>query len=143
MADHHEATVTLPSDPASVSAARTHVLTVLTEWGLPVDSEAADTVRLIVSELVTNAVQHTQGRSPDFTVGMALDQDERLRLGVTDSHPRWPRLLPAAVQDDHGRGMAIVRLLTAEQGGLLTVVPTPEGGKTVRVDLPWPATVGG
>ncbi|NEC14271.1 ATP-binding protein [Streptomyces sp. SID8014] len=142
MADHHEATVTLPSDPASVSAARTHVLTVLTEWGLPVDSEVADAVRLIISELVTNAVQHTQGRSPTFTVGMALDQDERLRLGVTDSHPRWPRRLPAAVREDNGRGLAIVRWLTAEQGGRLTVVPTPEGGKTVRVDLPWPTAVG-
>ncbi|WP_406703759.1 ATP-binding protein [Streptomyces albidoflavus] len=143
MADHHEATVTLPSDPASVSAARTHVLTVLTEWGLPTDSEAADTVRLIISELVTNAVQHTQGHSPTFTVSMTLDQDERLRLGVTDSHPRWPRRLPAAVQEDNGRGMAIVRWLTAEQGGRFTVVPTQEGGKTVRVDLPWPATIGG
>ncbi|CAM5287467.1 MULTISPECIES: ATP-binding protein [Streptomyces] len=142
MADHHEATVTLPSDPASVSAARTHVLTVLTEWGLPVDSEVADAVRLIISELVTNAVQHTQGRSPTFTVGMALDQDERLRLGVTDSHPRLPRRLPAAVREDNGRGLAIVRWLTAEQGGRLTVVPTPEGGKTVRVDLPWPTAVG-
>ncbi|MFE3084531.1 ATP-binding protein [Streptomyces albidoflavus] len=143
MADHHEATVTLPSDPASVSAARTHVLAVLTEWGLPADSEAADTVRLIISELVTNAVQHTQGHSPTFTVSMTLDQDERLRLGVTDSHPRWPRRLPAAVQEDNGRGMAIVRWLTAEQGGRFTVVPTQEGGKTVRVDLPWPATIGG
>ncbi|WP_436735869.1 ATP-binding protein [Streptomyces sp. BBFR102] len=143
MADHHEATVTLPSDPASVSAARTHVLTVLSEWGLPADSEAADTVRLIISELVTNAVQHTQGHSPTFTVSMALHQDERLRLGVTDSHPRWPRRLQAAVQEDSGRGMAIVRWLTAEQGGRLTVVPTAEGGKTVRVDLPWPGTVGG
>ncbi|WP_198536837.1 ATP-binding protein, partial [Streptomyces wadayamensis] len=91
----------------------------------------------------TNAVQHTQGHSPTFTVSMTLDQDERLRLGVTDSHPRWPRRLPAAVQEDNGRGMAIVRWLTAEQGGRFTVVPTQEGGKTVRVDLPWPATIGG
>jgi anti-sigma regulatory factor (Ser/Thr protein kinase) len=59
MADHQEASVTLPSDPASVSAARRYVATVLAEWGLPSDTDIADTVRLIVSELATNAVQHT------------------------------------------------------------------------------------
>ncbi|MFE0106030.1 ATP-binding protein [Streptomyces sp. NPDC059009] len=142
MADHQEATVTLPSDPASVSAARKHVANVLTDWGLPSDGETADTVRLIVSELATNAVQHTFGQSPTFTVDLELDRDERLRIGVTDSHPRYPKRLPAAVQQDNGRGMVIIRWLTAECGGKLTVQPTSEGGKTVWISLPWtPAPV--
>lgn len=148
MADHQEASVTLPSDPASVSAARTYVATVLAEWGLPSDTEVADAVRLIVSELATNAVQHTLGQSPTFTVDMALDCDEQLRIGVTDSHPRFPKRLPAAVQQDNGRGMVIVRWLAAEYGGRLSVRPTREGGKTVSVELPWtiplqPVTAGG
>ena len=141
MADHQEASVTLPSDPASVSAARTYVATVLTEWGMPSGSEAADTVRLIVSELATNAVQHTFGQSPTFTVDLELERDEQLRIGVTDSHPRYPRRLPAAVQQDNGRGMVIIRCLTAECGGTLTVRPTPEGGKTVWIELPWVGSV--
>ncbi|MFJ9041725.1 ATP-binding protein [Streptomyces sp. NPDC102406] len=137
MADHQEASVTLPSDPASVSAARRYVSKVLADWGMPRDSDAADTVRLIVSELATNAVQHTLGQSPTFTVDVELERDEQLRIGVTDSHPRYPRRLPAAVQQDNGRGMVIIRCLTAECGGRLSVSPTPEGGKTVWISLPW------
>ncbi|SNX56761.1 histidine kinase-like protein [Streptomyces sp. TLI_55] len=137
MADHLEASVTLPSDPASVSAARAYVLSTLSEWGLPADTEAAETIRLIVSELATNAVQHTFGQSPTFTVDLQLDRDEQLRIGVTDSHPRFPKRLPAAVQQDNGRGMVIIRWLTAECGGKLRVRPTREGGKTVSIELPW------
>ncbi|MFI0980354.1 ATP-binding protein [Streptomyces sp. NPDC021093] len=141
MADHQEVSVTLPSDPASVSTARRYVAEVLAEWGLSTDSEAADTIRLIVSELATNAVQHTFGQSPTFTVDVQLERDEQLRIGVTDSHPRWPQRLPAAVQQDNGRGMVIIRSLTAECGGRLSVTPTAEGGKTVWIALPWIAAV--
>ncbi|MER5716321.1 ATP-binding protein [Streptomyces sp. NPDC002132] len=137
MADHLEASLTLPSDPASVSTARAFVLDTLGEWGLPADADVSDTIRLIVSELATNAVQHTFGLSPTFTVDLVLDRDEHLRIGVTDSHPRFPRRLPAAVQQDNGRGMVIIRCLTAEHGGRLRVRPTREGGKTVSIELPW------
>jgi two-component sensor histidine kinase len=137
MADHLEASVTLPSDPASVSAARSYVIGTLVEWGLPADTEVADTIRLIVSELATNAVQHTFGQSPTFTVDIELERDEQLRIGVTDSHPRFPKRLPAAVQQDNGRGLVIIRWLTAECGGKLKVRPTLEGGKTVSVEVPW------
>jgi two-component sensor histidine kinase len=142
MADHLEASVTLPSHPASVSAARSYAITTLAEWGLPPDTEVADTIRLIVSELATNAVQHTLGQSPTFTVELELDRDEQLRIGVTDSHPRFPKRLPAAVQQDNGRGLVIIRWLTAECGGKLRIRPTREGGKTVSIELPWsvPAT---
>jgi len=139
MADHLEASVTLPSEPASVSAARTYVLSTLAEWGLPPATDAAETVRLIVSELATNAVQHTFGLSPTFTVDIELHRDEQLRIGVTDSHPRFPKRLPAAVQQDNGRGMVIIRWLAAECGGKLRVRPTREGGKTVSIELPWTA----
>ncbi|MFF0744817.1 ATP-binding protein [Streptomyces sp. NPDC004111] len=137
MADHQEVSVTLPSDPASVSTARKYVAEVLVEWGLPQACETADIIRLIVSELATNAVQHTFGQSPTFTVDVQLERDEQLRIGVTDSHPRWPQRLPAAVQQDNGRGMVIIRSLTAECGGRLSVAPTAEGGKTVSIALPW------
>ncbi|MEV0577311.1 ATP-binding protein [Streptomyces sp. NBC_01463] len=137
MADHQEASVTLPSEPVSVSAARRYVARVLAEWGLPDGTETAETVRLIVSELATNAVQHTFGQSPTFTVDIRLEREEQLRLGVTDSHPRWPQRLPAAVQQDNGRGMVIIRALAKEYGGRLTVTPTADGGKTVWIALPW------
>ena len=137
MADHQEASVTLPSEPVSVSAARRYVAQVLAEWGLPEGTDTGETVRLIVSELATNAVQHTFGQSPTFTVDLRLEREEQLRLGVTDSHPRRPQRLPAAVQQDNGRGMVIIRALAKEYGGRLTVTPTPDGGKTVWIALPW------
>ncbi|MEU3690738.1 ATP-binding protein [Streptomyces narbonensis] len=142
MADHQEVSVTLPSDPASVRTARRYVADVLGDWGLDGDAEIADSIRLIISELATNAVQHTFGQSPTFTVDLRLEREERLHIGVTDSHPRWPRRLPAAVQQDNGRGMVIIRVLAAEAGGRLSVTPTEEGGKTVWITLPWaPAPV--
>ncbi|AWW40867.1 hypothetical protein ADL00_09635 [Streptomyces sp. AS58] len=141
MADHLEASVTLPSDPASVPTARHYVISTLAEWGLAPDTDIADTIRLIVSELATNAVQHTFGQSPTFTVDVELDRDEQLRIGVTDSHPRFPKRLPAAVQQDNGRGMVIIRWLAGECGGRLRVRPTREGGKTVSIELPWTAPV--
>ncbi|MEV0278912.1 ATP-binding protein [Streptomyces sp. NPDC050610] len=137
MADLQEASVSLPSTPASVAAARRHVTSVLTEWGLSERTEAFGIVRLIVSELTTNVVQHTFGQSPTFTVVVQLDRGERMRIGVADSHPCWPRRLPAAVQQDNGRGMVIIRTLTRELGGELTVTPASDGGKTVWIDLPW------
>ncbi|MFI8965874.1 ATP-binding protein [Streptomyces sp. NPDC053493] len=137
MADQQEATVTLPSDPASVSVARRYVADTLGSWGLDELTDTADAVRLIVSELATNAVQHTFGQSPTFTVELRLERDEQLHIGVTDSHPRWPQRLPAAVQQDNGRGMVIIRYLAAEAGGRLSVQPTADGGKTVWISLPW------
>jgi anti-sigma regulatory factor (Ser/Thr protein kinase) len=141
MADHQETSVTLPSEPASVYVARRHVTDAVCEWGLEPDDEAVDTVRLIVSELATNAVQHTFGQSPTFTVDLRLERDEELCIGVTDSHPRWPQRLPAAVRQDNGRGMVIIRTLTAEYGGRMSVTPTEEGGKTVWIALPWSVPV--
>ncbi|MDF9811329.1 ATP-binding protein [Streptomyces sp. SPB162] len=141
MADLQEASVTLPSDPASVTTARRYVCALLAEWGMPEHTPTADVVRLIVSELTTNAVLHTLGQSPTFTVDVQLERAEYLRIGVTDSHPRWPQRLPAAVQQDNGRGMVIIRHLAAESGGRLSVTPTSDGGKTVWIMLPWAAPV--
>ncbi|MFI9723153.1 ATP-binding protein [Streptomyces sp. NPDC052396] len=141
MADHQEASVTLPSAPTSVATARRYVAQVLADWGLPHGAEAAHAIRLIVSELATNAVLHTRGQSPTFTVDLRLERDEHLRIGVTDDHARYPRRLPAAVQQDNGRGLVIVRCLTAERGGSFAVTPTAGGGKTVWIRLPWTAPV--
>ncbi|MEU5609831.1 ATP-binding protein [Streptomyces sparsogenes] len=142
MADHQEASVTLPSAPVSVTTARRYVTSVLAEWGLPADADTVGIVRLVVSELATNAVQHTMGQSPTFTVDVRLEREERLRIGVTDSHPRWPKRLPAAPHQDSGRGLLIIRSLAAESGGEVSVIPTPEGGKTVWIALPWTVPVG-
>jgi two-component sensor histidine kinase len=141
MADLQEATIILPSDPASVTAARRHVCALLAEWGLPPDDPVSDSVRLMVSELTTNAVLHTCGQSPTFTVDLRLERGEQLRLGVTDSHPSRPQRQSAGVQQDGGRGMMIVRHLAEESGGRLRITPTDDGGKTVWITIPWMAAL--
>jgi two-component sensor histidine kinase len=141
MADLQEASITLPSEPASVTTARRHVCALLVDWGLPPGSAAVDSVRLIVSELATNAVLHTSGLSPNFTVDVRLERSENLRIGVTDSHPRRPQRVPGAVRQDNGRGMVIVRHLTRESGGRVEITPTADGGKTVWITIPWAVPV--
>lgn len=63
----------LPVDPQSAATARSHVRTVLNDWGIRSDG-VVDTVELLVSELVTNAVRHAAGPSPVPRV--SLDADE-------------------------------------------------------------------
>ena len=141
MADLQEASVTLSSDPMSVTTARGYVCARLAEWGLSPDAPALDSVRLIVSELATNAVLHTSGLSPTFTVDIRLERSEHLHVGVTDSHPRWPQRLPGSVHQDNGRGLLIIRHLIAESGGRLRITSTEDGGKTVWITLPWAVPV--
>ena len=53
--------IDLPADPASPSVARAHARAVLREWSA---EGLAETVELLVSELVTNAVRHASGPGP-------------------------------------------------------------------------------
>ncbi|MBC9713935.1 ATP-binding protein [Streptomyces sp. TRM66268-LWL] len=138
MTASQSAHLTLASVRSSVREARLFTAQTLSKWGLPDDSETHFATQLIVSELATNAVLHTCGLSPTFTVCLVLDEKSTLHVRVTDSHPDWPRHLPAAEQHDSGRGMAIVRTLTAERGGRLVVQSTDEGGKAVHVSYPCP-----
>jgi len=53
--------IDLPADPASPSSARAHARAVLRQWSA---DGLAETVELLVSELVTNAVRHASGPGP-------------------------------------------------------------------------------
>ncbi len=53
--------IDLPAEPASPSVARAHARSVLREWS---SDELSETVELLVSELVTNAVRHASGPGP-------------------------------------------------------------------------------
>ncbi|HEV2640926.1 MAG TPA: SpoIIE family protein phosphatase [Actinocrinis sp.] len=63
----------LPVDPQSASMARSYVTGILSDWDIRSES-VVDTVELLVSELVTNAVRHAAGPSPVPRV--TLDADE-------------------------------------------------------------------
>ncbi|MFF1411546.1 ATP-binding protein [Streptomyces sp. NPDC058289] len=107
-------------------AARTF-LGALGSWGI--DRDCADTVILVVSELVTNALRHGGG---SYTLRLAVHPDT-IEVAVEDSSPHPPRMrTPDLVDGTGGFGWHMVNDLAHAT----IVTPTPEGGKTVRALLP-------
>jgi anti-sigma regulatory factor (Ser/Thr protein kinase) len=97
------------SDPAAVASVRAAVLEKLTEWNL---DEIAFTTELILSELLTNAIQHAT--SP---VQVRLLRDRTLLIcEVSDGTSTSPHLRYAATMDEGGRGLFLVAQLADRWG---------------------------
>jgi anti-sigma regulatory factor (Ser/Thr protein kinase) len=116
-AEHWPLRASLPLGPALSAAgcARAWAAEVLWEWGL---SALADTVRLVVSELVANAV--TASRAMDggpFPVRFWLLSDgKRLSIVVWDACTAPPAQLDPAEDVEAGRGLMLVAALSARWG---------------------------
>ncbi|MFJ9646321.1 SpoIIE family protein phosphatase [Streptomyces sp. NPDC101206] len=111
--------------PKAVMHARRFTTRTLRSWGVV---EELDAVLLVVSELVTNAIAHTQGE-----VGMDLTLSaDRLRVAVNDASPRSP-VKPVSVswESTGGRGLLIVEATAMAWGS----VPL-SGGKQVWAEIP-------
>ncbi|MYS86354.1 ATP-binding protein [Embleya scabrispora] len=126
----------LPPHEAEVSAARRKVVAIAVEWGMPAHGDLVDTLRLVVSELVTNAIRHAGVLTPAIGVTVCGTDDGGVQVGVHDRHPFCPKALLETVDDDSGRGLLIVKALVAEAGGYAGIQPDTAGGKTVWVTLP-------
>jgi anti-sigma regulatory factor (Ser/Thr protein kinase) len=115
-------TLRLPPDPDSPSLARNLVSEAALAWSLP---ELLYRARLVVSELVTNAVEHA---GTDLTVVVSR-RGTGLHLAVSDRDPRLPRLLrmapprPDRPLDERGRGLRTVHATATGWGAM----PTPDG----------------
>jgi anti-sigma regulatory factor (Ser/Thr protein kinase) len=103
--------------PTAPGVARGHVRAVAREWGL---GELADTAELLVSELVTNAVQASQrlktGATPVIHLWITSDGATTLVLHVWDASPELPAVQDVAADDDHGRGLFLVETLSKDWG---------------------------
>jgi hypothetical protein len=115
-----------------VREARRGVAHHLDSWSVPVP--VRDDAVLLVSELVTNVVLHTD--SSRLLCAVALSADGRLLIEVHDDHhaslgaPGAP-----AASAENGRGLLIVRALAETWG----VGPSSlTGGNVVRATLPLP-----
>jgi anti-sigma regulatory factor (Ser/Thr protein kinase) len=96
--------------PSAVPCARSHAREVLWEWGL---SELSETVELLVSELVTNAVKTTRAMSDSFVVRFRLLADNsHVMIIVWDANPEPPARVNATDDDESGRGLLLVEALS-------------------------------
>lgn len=102
-------TVTFAPDPGSVARARDFVCAHLLVHGL---SALVDDVRLVASELTTNAVMHA--RTP-VTVSLTRERHSVL-LRVQDGSPRLPRPADPDPLRARGRGLVIVDELSSGWG---------------------------
>ncbi|MEU3417329.1 PAS domain S-box protein [Streptomyces murinus] len=112
-------TTDLPAAPASVPEGRAFLRRTLASWECPAP---ADDALLLLSETLTNAVQHAEG-----PVGLRLCRTATdLTVEVSDRSPHLPQPRHAAGDDEHGRGLFLVRTLADGWG----VRPTDEGKTT-------------
>ncbi|MBM9624540.1 ATP-binding protein [Streptomyces zhihengii] len=106
--------VRLPHLPQASSAARAITAAALADWG--VSGEVAEAAILVVSELVTNAIEHAR---PPVVLNLICDRSRhQLRLEVVDGgpSPRAGRWVASCESDEHGRGLGIVGALAKAHG---------------------------
>ncbi|MEU9353177.1 ATP-binding protein [Streptomyces griseoloalbus] len=98
------------ADLRAVPESRRALRELLRHWGTPERSEVAE---LLTSELVTNALVHTDHEAVlTATVG-----PRGLRVEVRDFVAREPRpRMPCADDGTHGRGLVLVESLADEWG---------------------------
>jgi anti-sigma regulatory factor (Ser/Thr protein kinase) len=93
-----------------------------------VDPDSCESVRLLVSEVVTNAITHTASRRVVVRIEIAPPSLE-VTVDDADSHPPHPRR--AGLADTSGRGLTLVAVLAEAWGSRRT----PDG-KSVWFRLP-------
>ena len=119
-----EASTRLSADPASARAARRFVRDALASAE---SEDLEDTVTLLVSELVTNAVVHGGG---EVEVLVRLLPGS-VRVEVRDASAVAPIPRVADDEDTSGRGLALVETLARRWG----VDPVAGGGKAVWFEV--------
>lgn len=113
----------LSAEPRTVPWARGQVRERLVGWSR---AELSDSVELLVSELVTNAIVHGAGR-----IGLRLIRGSAtLRCEVADDGRDLPFVREAEDTDESGRGLLLVSHLAARWGSHHT-----ERGKIVWFEI--------
>ena len=105
----------VPFNPAAVPTARTSVTIALRRHAVP--QSVIDDARIVVSELLGNALRHARP-IPETGLVLSLElQRDSVRLSVSDGgSATLPTLLHPPELALSGRGLTIVRTLTTEWG---------------------------
>ncbi|MDX3613685.1 ATP-binding protein [Streptomyces europaeiscabiei] len=109
----------------AAAQARRDIALVLETWGLP---QLVDVAEQVVTELVANAVEHTDAA----TVGASITRTgkESARIVVTDTSRTRPTPGTPSPDDEHGRGLLLVKALAHAWGS-----EPVHGGKRVWAEL--------
>ncbi|WP_190537391.1 ATP-binding SpoIIE family protein phosphatase [Streptomyces venezuelae] len=98
----------LEPENATPSRARRLARSALARWGL---EELTESVELLVSEVVTNAVRYASR-----PITLRLLRTDVLRCEVGDDVPQLPRLRQARATDEGGRGLYLVNKMARRWG---------------------------
>ena len=120
--DGYRAAFDLPLDPQAARQARRAVTDLLKAWHVE-DPDVIYDAQVVAIELVTNAVSHGGTR-------IVLEVEQRgdgVELAVCDGSATLPRPRVVSMEDETGRGLAIVGGLASDWG----VESLERGGKRV------------
>ncbi len=120
-----ERRLTLDPESQAPRAARRFADETLRRWDC---GGTLDTVELLVSELVTNAVIHARSTAD---VAVVLHRDS-IRVEVGDTSDVMPKPRTAAANEPSGRGLELVAKLATAWG----VEQRDDGGKVVWFEVP-------
>ena len=129
-AEGDRASWTFAAQPDAVRDARAAVRGQLRTWRL---DPLGDITALLVSELVTNSLRHATGPIGVLLVRPAAALDGVLRVEVSDPLPDLPREREARAEDEGGRGLRLVALVSRRWG-----TRPGANGKTVWFELTVP-----
>jgi anti-sigma regulatory factor (Ser/Thr protein kinase) len=119
------ARVDLPTVVHSIPAARHVALELLSAWGV---HRSCDDVALVVTELVTNVVDHVGGET-SIVLELTLS-DVWLRVSIADGSAVRPVVRELCGNQPRGRGMHLVAAVADRWG-----CEDHQGGKRVWADL--------
>ncbi|MFJ4570758.1 ATP-binding protein [Streptomyces sp. NPDC088846] len=119
------------SEPESVRPARRYVREAAAHQEPSIPEDALDTLELLASELVTNAVRYGQEPGDSLKVAVAAGPGW-CRVEVHDTRRGRPRIRPASGERTRGRGLHLVEALAAQWG-----VADRPFGKIVWVVVTW------
>ncbi|MER6399325.1 ATP-binding protein [Kitasatospora sp. NPDC001603] len=122
----------LTRDPVSVPVARRRVRARIVSWGVRLDEDSRLALDTVTSELVTNAVRHTQ--RPMLTVAVYVSVSlRRVLVEVYDGSIALPRRERVGADGESGRGLELVEHLALAHGAERT-----ERGTRVWAELALP-----
>lgn len=98
------------ADPRQVGIVRREAAAQVDKWGLP---DLVDPVRLLLTELLTNAIEHTNGTRVDTRLS---HNEGILEIEVSDLGDGRARLKKPDEQQENGRGLMIVDTLALAWG---------------------------